>query len=211
MKRIICIIIYYFLVLNIVQAKQLPEFVQQRLDSIKEETRKSLIEYRYWNYETNGYMTIPFNLGYFSSEYIFSSEETYLIDSLELNISVGMIYDDKMRERIVQLMQNKYREDELDTLVNRRMGYNLSSYEYDAMEMCKFDTMRIFKITLDSLYMDIKSKEGTPYSKSMYKDRVFKLLQLDTTSIYKQIRDKVIKRERERDKSYLIQMILIYI
>ncbi|MDR0604845.1 MAG: hypothetical protein LBG80_11130 [Bacteroidales bacterium] len=204
MKRIVCIIIYCLLVLSVVQAKQLPDFVQQRLDSIKRETARSLRDYRVWNVDIDGRETLPRRLGFFPSGYILSYEETYLIDSLGLNISVGMIYDDEMRDRILQLMRNEYREDELDTLINRYMGYNLSSYEYDAMEMCGFDTMEVFRNTLDSLYLDIKSKEGTPYSKSMYKDKVFKLLQLDTTNIYKRIRNQVVEREREREKQELL-------
>ena len=202
MKRIICIVVYSLLILDFIQAKQLPEFVQKKVETVKQNAQTALNEYRFvrkFGDKAKGHF--PYAC-YLSTE--FSDDECVFIDSLDLNLNIGMIFDNDMRNRIVQLMRNEYREDELDTLINRYMEYNLSSYEYDAMEMCEFDTMEIFKNTLDSLYLDIKSKEGTPYSKSMYKDKVFKLLQLDTTNIYKQIRNQVVERERERNTGFLI-------
>jgi len=195
MKRLILFLICGIIAFYNIQAEQIPEFVQHRLDSVKKEAKRSLKEYRVWEFQTNGYTTLPLKL---SSQ--FSDKEYLLIDNLGLNLYVGMVYDDEMRNRIVQLIRNEFQKWELDSLVNRQIGHNLSSLENNAMEMCKYDTMQIFRKTLDSLYLDVKSKEGTPYTKNMFKDRVFRLLELDTTSIFKQVYNELVERERERER-----------
>ena len=202
MKRIICIAVYSLLILDFIHAKQLPEFVQQRLDSVKKEIQKSLTYYRLWD-RSNGYMTLPCYLRYG----VFSDEETCLIDSLDLNLSVEMVYDDAMRNRIVQLLRNEYEEWELDSLINRQIGYRAISIEREARKSCKFDTLQIFKTALDSLYTDLKNRNPEDsilikyeyVEKNKYKPEIFKLLELDTTAIFKQTYQKVVERERERE------------
>jgi hypothetical protein len=218
MKRIICITICTLFALNFVQAKKVPDFVQQRLDSIQKETKRSLMDYRIWNLDR--YMTLPRGLSFFalSPVEIFSYDETLLIeDTLKLNLSVGMIYDNEMRERLVQLLLNEYQDWELDTLVNRQIGYSKTMYEEDAMKMCRFDTLTMFKMAIDSFYLDVVSKstedskkhlkEYESFYKEKYRFEVFKSLQLDTTIIFKQVYNKIVEQARERiRKEWLADM-----
>jgi hypothetical protein len=188
MKKIIFYSSLYLLLTNLVNGQSIPTFIQQKLHKIKSETEASLNNYRFiteWK--------IPYKLSH-----EFSDEEILLIDSLNLDINTGMIYDDKMRDRIVQLLRNEYLEDEIDTLVNRQMTGNFSMYENDAMKACKFDTMQLFKTTLDSFYLYLKNQNMAQFSISMYKYNVFKLLRLDTTTIFRQVYNKIIAIDRER-------------
>ena len=127
-----------------------------------------------------------------------------------------MIYDDAMRDRLVQLIGNEYQGWELDSLVTRQMNYRTVRYEDRAMELCKFDTLQIFGTTLDSFFMDMKQKsindtvmyERYTKNETFYKKEnrynVFKLLKLDTTTTFKQAYNKIVEREREREReSYL--------
>jgi hypothetical protein len=209
MKQIICIIIYCFFALNFIEAKKLPGFVQQRLDSIKKEVKKSLINYRIWNPNINGYKTLP----YYLRDDFFSDDESQLIDSLKLNLSAGMVYDDEMRDRLVQLIRNEYQEWELDSLVNFYIKESIISNKKEAMKICKFDTLQIFKATLDSFYADLKNKNPEDsilrkyeyVEKYKYEYDIFKVLQLDTTTIFKQAYNKIVEREREREREYFLK------
>ena len=196
MKRINFVIIFSIIIFNFVHAEKLPDFVQQRLDSVKKEAKRSLSYYRFWDTRYDGYMMLPCYLRYG----VFSDDETLLIDSIDLKLNIGMIYDNEMRVRLVQLLRNEYQEDELDTLVNIQINSNISLFENDAMKICKLDTMQIFKATLDSFYMDLKNKKQAQFSISMYKYDVFKLLQLDTVTIFKQTYNNVIKSKKEKNR-----------
>jgi hypothetical protein len=78
-----------------------------------------------------------------------------------------------------------------------------------AFEDCKFDTLQIFKEALDSFYTDIINKNPEDSAilrkyeyarKYQYVYDVFKLLQLDTTNLYKQSYNKVVAKKRERQE-----------
>jgi hypothetical protein len=170
--------------------QQLPEDIQQRLDSLKQKSKIALDNYR--THPNSGRLCtgeLRYNLT--NPRYLFYKSHEY-------NLNLGMIYDDEMRDRIVQLMRNEYREDELDTLVNRLVDRYPIQYENYAMEACKFDTLPFFKAALDSFYLELKNKAikniGYPH---MHTYEVFKLLKLDTTEIFRQTYNKIIKREKE--------------
>ena len=205
MKRVIFIAICSTFILNLAQAKKMPDFVQQRLDLVKKETKRSLTDFRIWgDVDTDGYMTLPRGLSSFFIGSKFSDNETELIDSLDLKLNIGMIYDNEMRDRIVQLMRNEYRKDELDTLVNRYINRNLGYIERQAMEICKVDTFSIVKKTTDSLYVVLEAQNILDMFKKrnkIYYYEVFKSLQLDTTEIFKQVYTRIREREREREKN----------
>ena len=207
MKRMICITIGFLFAVNLIQAKQLPDFVQQQLDSLQKETLRSLTDYRIWDYRSDKGMTLPLGLGFFSRGSLFSYDETLLIDSLGLNLSVGMIYNDEMRDRIVQLMRNEYQEWELDTLVNRQISQNLRYYERQTMEICKIDTFPIFRIAINNLYDSLEVQNTLDMFKKLnkiYDYEVFKSLQLDTATFFKQAYNKMLEREREREREYYL-------
>jgi hypothetical protein len=172
---------------------QIPVSIKQRMETLKKETKIGLDKYR-----TNVEHTRP-NLPYRLSFELWKEES--LADSLKLNLHISMIYDDEMRDRLVQLMRNGYREDELDTLVNRLVDGYPAQYENYAMEACKFDTLPFFKAALDSFYLDLKNKStkniGYPH---MHTYEVFKLLKLDTTEVFQQALEITLKRERERER-----------
>ena len=203
MKRIILILLCSFIALNGVQAKQIPEFVQHRLDSISKEARRSLRDYRVWDFQTDGYKTLPLRM-----RDIFSDKEYWSIDSLDLDLNVSMIYDDEMRNRIVQLVRNEFQEWELDSLVNSRIMRRTITYEREARKSCKFDTLQIFRVALDSFYVDLKNKNPEDsilvkyeyVEKYKYEPEIFKMLQLDTTSIFRQAYSELVERERESER-----------
>jgi hypothetical protein len=203
MKRIFLILLCTQLGVNILQSQELPDFVRNKLDSVKKMTEKSLKDYRIRSIETKTETTLPHDLR------AFFYKETELIDSLELNLSIGMIYDDVMRNRIVQLMRNEYEKEELDTLVNIYTEWSVKSNKYTvAFDICKFDTLTCFKAALDSFYTEIKNKNPNDSSlikyeyveKLQYKYDIFMYLQLDTTAIFKHSYDCVIQEERKRHK-----------
>jgi hypothetical protein len=187
-------ILTFAIVISVIQCfgQQLPEDIQQVLDSLKNDMQTILSNYRI-NPEKRGELC---SLGL---KYNFPS---YLRDKADkFNLNLGLIYDNEMRDRIVELMRNEYREYELDTLVDRRINSMKTVYEYRAIDSCHFDTLQIFKNALDSFYMDGKDKNsGTIYLISAYKHPVLKLLQLDTTEIFKQAYNRIRERERKRER-----------
>ena len=213
MKRIICIVFFSLLVLSFIQAKQLPDFVKQRLDSVHKAAKRSLMYYRFWDVN-DGDMTLPCHLGYD----VFGDDETELIEGLRLNLSVGMIYDNEMRDRLVQLLRNEYQNWELDSLTSRYIKSGILGNEREAIQVCKFDTMQNFKHTVDSFYIDLKNKNPEDLSiikydyavKGNFEYDVFKFLQLDTTTIFKQVYNKIVKREIERYREELFSNMYSY-
>ena len=210
MKRIISITFFSLFALCFIQAQQLPDFVKLRIDSVHKAAQKSLMHYRSWD-GNDGYMTLPYRLGYD----VFGDDETELIDSLGLSLSISMIYDNEMRNRLVQLLRNEYRDDELDTLVNRQMRYKILSHEREAIQICRFDTMSIFKLTVDSFYTELRNKNPEDsliikydyIEKNKSKYDVFRFLQLDTTIVFKQAYNKIVARECVREREdYLTDM-----
>jgi hypothetical protein len=217
MKRLICFSFLSLFVLNFTQAKKFPDFVQQRLDSVKKEAKRSLERYRIWDVKIDGgYRWLPLQLGTVFSSGVFSYDETQLIDSLGLDLYVGLIYDDEMRNRIVQLMKNQYQEWELDSLVNRHIGMSVRYNSYEAFENCKFDTLQYFKDSLDNFYTNFKNKhinDSLMYDRyvkyeNFYKKEnryeVFKLLQLDTTAIYKQSYNKIVEKQKKQERQNIL-------
>jgi hypothetical protein len=193
MRKIIYVYLWIAVFVLPCYGQQLPEDIQQRLDSLKNRAKMALDNFRIhpgtgelYSGELRYKFSIPIYLFYKSHEY---------------NLNLGMIYDDEMRDRIVQLMRNEYREDELDTLVSRLIDRYPIQYENYAMEACKFDTLPFFKTALDSFYLELKNKStkniGYPH---MYIYDVFKLLKLDTTEIFKQTYNRIRERERERER-----------
>jgi len=198
MKRIVFILFFYILTLFIAFGQEMPAFVKERLDSVKIKARIALEEVRIYE---NGYREMKGKLpeaNLLSSE--FSDKEIEVINGIGLKLQIGMVFDNEMRDRLVQLLRNEYRKEELDTLVNIQINNNISLFENDAMKICKFDTMQIFKTTLDSFYIDLNNKNQVQFSINMYKYDVFKLLHLDTTTIFKQVFNKIVTIEEERER-----------
>lgn len=180
--------------------QQLPDDIQHRLDSLKNNVDIAL----------NNYIINPRKGSLYHGELRYEfTYPSYLWDkSNQYNLNIGMLYDDNARERILQLMQNEYREFEIDTLVERNIAWNDDLYGERILEICKFDTTQIFQQTLDSFYIELKKKPkkavGVIGSKSMYHYEVLKLLKLDTTEIYIKLYNEIVEKERvELREEYL--------
>src|SRR5690554_1160622 len=89
--------------------KKIPTNIQHLLDSIQEKTRYEL-NYKRLNSNVR-INNVPMHR-LFTDEIIAQAKEA------NIKLEWGMIYDEEMRNRLLDLMQNRYREDELDTLVN---------------------------------------------------------------------------------------------
>jgi hypothetical protein len=124
----------------------------------------------------------------------------------KLNLEWKMLYDDAMIERIIQLLNNEYRDDELSTLVNRQMDifFRNSTFKHMAMSHIKADTSKIFLQVKDSLnkHRDITQHEGLyQYSE------VFRYLGMDTTARFYFLVDSFRKTEKEKViQTYLTQV-----
>ncbi|GHT11864.1 hypothetical protein FACS189426_14400 [Bacteroidia bacterium] len=210
MKKFIIYGIFSF-VFHSLQGQRLPEFVQQRLDTAKQEARIALDEYRLCGSSRRCEGKLPYANHIHN---IFSYEERDRIDSLGLDISMSMIFDDAMRNRIAELMQNKFQGYELDTLVNQHMIWLGDALKYEVLGHCKLDTLPIFQTTLDSLYAEVKNNateqqrailEKYDYvEKNKYKMDVFNVLKLDTSVVFKKAYQIAGERERERKRESIL-------
>ena len=173
---------------NCIQGQELPEFVKNRLNSEKTNAEKYLN-----NYRISSKLYPPTRR--LSS--IFSDIEKKIIDSLGLKLDLSMVYDDDIRERMVELLENKYRQYELDTLIERWVSDEDDIYKRQTIEICRFDTISIFKKILDSLnkinYLDVPENKRT----------VLALLKLDTTTTYKNNFIKI-KNDKRKEVENLI-------
>lgn len=190
MKNIFSItLIYVAFTLNSL-CQQMPDDIQATLNKLKAETRTSLDDNR-TNRNTRG-----FHVGLI--QWALPDEQRKKAEQLNLKLDMGMIYDNSMRNRLLQLLKNEYRTDELDTLTKRYLADSKYAYEYEALKYCKFDTMKLFKNSLDSFYNEEKLKKPKDYGYTyFYNYDVFKILKLDTTEIFKQVLDSVMTKEKE--------------
>ena len=102
-----------------------------------------------------------------------------------------------MRNRLLQLLKNEYRPDELDTLAERGVALSFEANEKLALDICKFDTMKLFKNTLDNFFNEVKRKQPKEYGyKYFYNYNVFKILKLDTTLIFRQVLESIIIKDK---------------
>jgi hypothetical protein len=136
----------------------------------------------------------------------YSVDEKYADILDKLNLEWKMLYDDNMIERIIKLLNNEYRDDELSILVNRQIDiYTENSlFERMAMSHIKADTSKIFRQVKDSLnrHRDITLHEGL-YQKS----EVFRYLGMDTTTRFHFLVDSFRKNEKEKAiQMYLTQI-----
>ncbi|GHT15801.1 hypothetical protein FACS189426_23610 [Bacteroidia bacterium] len=184
----------------------MPNDIQERIDTLQHRAKIAL-----YNYNINPNMG---RLYYFPLHPKFSPPRELWEKSGKYNLNIGMLYDDAMRDRLVELVQYKFREYEIDTFMNRHIANNVISNRSYAFDACKFDTLAIFKSTLDSLFLDVINQATEEekiiinkyytFKKNKYKMQVFSLLNLDTTEIFKQ----TYKTLTERDNAEWIDDIL---
>jgi len=199
MKRTAFLVVISFVVLSIAYSQPIPPEIQQRLQTIQNDAKTRLNEYRTSN---NGEFPRSFRL---SSS--FSQGERSLVDSLGLELSIAMVFDDAMRDRMVQLMRGEFREDELDTLLDRDMNRSIRFFERRALRIPQIDTLPIFVEARNNLYDSLEAQNSLDIVKRwnrVYDLEVFRSLKLDTLNIFKQTFNEIVERERERERERLL-------
>jgi hypothetical protein len=175
-----------------------PEDIENRLLKIKSEIKLKLDSCRINDNVGNWFINY---LSWCLNEY--PKDLKSKADSLNIVLDWMMVYDDDMIERIIQLLNNEYLKDELETLVNRQMAIfsQNSGFEQDAIWQMKIDTSKVFLMIKDSLNKH-RNREIHP---ELYQNfDVFLYMQLDTTTRFRIVLDSVIKSEREKEKAYYL-------
>jgi len=202
MKRMFFLTAMCFAILSIANSQPIPLEIQQRLQDIQDEARTRLDEFRI---SGRGELPRPQH----GLRWSFSSVERALVDSLDLELNMGMVFDDAMRDRMVQLMRGEFREDELDTLVNRSINrdHRQITFKRNALRIPQIDTLSIFIEARNSLYDSLEAEDPWNINKrrrGTHDLEVFRSLQLDTLSIFKQTFNEIVERERERERERLL-------
>lgn len=192
LKYIISIWLFYFVPAKIVLCQPCvipsyaPSDIKSSMELLREETRKIL---------QNARITDEFpHIGFIESA--LSEEQEERVIKQKVNLHLCMIYDNAMRERLLQLLKNEYRQDEIDTLINRIILSNKIVYENEALKACRFDTMRIFKKLYKELISNKKDSDMVKYNN--YEYAVFKFLKLDTVVAFKKTFNIISNEEKKR-------------
>jgi len=190
MKKITVLSLIYFIIVFDCYSQRIPDDIQVTLDKLKNETRQSLKNKRLDSNSSELHIN--------PIQWALSDKQFETVEKLGLKLNLGMIYDEDMRNRLLQLLKNEYNPVELDTLAERYISSSIIANEQLAFASCKFDTMKLFKSTLDSFYNDIKTKTTVNVGyKYFYKYDVFKLLKLDTSKFFKHVLGSVNNKDKE--------------
>lgn len=189
MKRYVLLIIsILFLNIYLSEAQGIPEDVRVYLDSLREDARKKLTMYRVNPEEGELYINLRYR---FDSYYRLKGDSELFSKAENLNLNIGMIYDEPMRQRIMALMRNEYEDWELDTLVNRYLNRNIDTFTCRAIDQIQPDTSAFFRMALDSVFAEVVRRNSeappSPWMKKNYIYETFLSLQLDTTAIFRQL------------------------
>ncbi|GHT29627.1 hypothetical protein AGMMS49574_06910 [Bacteroidia bacterium] len=124
-------------------------------------------------------------------------------DLYQLNLNWKMVYDDMMIERIIQLLNNKYREDELEFLVNRQIYFHNKNFgfEQDVMYKMNVDTTKFFKEVKDSLN---RFRDKNMHENLYQNFDVFQYLKIDTTSRFNFLMDSLKYEKVKKIKNELL-------
>ena len=202
MKRVLFTSILLLLCINI-QAQRSEQELKKAIEQRWEETRT-----RAQRFLTEARISSISSLNLFVSTSGFTRKEREKLDSLDVWIDIGEVYDEEMRKRVVQLLQNEYRQDELDTLLNRHLKSEAFILRRQAFDICRFDTLQVFKDSLAAYHKRIqkeKQERGeranhiSQYSTVVMRD----ILQLDTTTIFIHTFDSLSYQFRIERTNYL--------
>jgi hypothetical protein len=199
-KKIVLLTLLQLLTLSVCFSQKLPknvsEEIKQTCVNLKTEIKLKLdscrINQNVGDWESN---LLSFKLLYGDGRLMFRDKEKE--DSLYLlQLDWKMVYDEDMIKRIVQLLKNEYKKEELDALVNRQMeiGDKAGGWERVAMFAMKADQSPTFKHVKDSLnrYRDKN------IHKDWYQDyEIFQYLKIDTTPRFHFVLDSIHKARKE--------------
>ena len=203
MKRVILFCVFFSVVFTGF-SQEIPTDIQKRLAELQTQIRLRLDSIRVSDVGVWG--------GNTSLAERLLPEQRNRADSLGLNLHWGMVYDEPMRERLVQLLNNEFREDEVDILVNRTMesleNMGIAIFEQRAMSaMEDIVNSKEFRQVQDSLD---RSRDRTIRDTFYSNFEVFRYLQYDTLAVFRQAVDSVRKQRREDIKiRYLNQRLSV--
>jgi hypothetical protein len=118
------------------------------------------------------------------------------VNSLGLMLDWKMVYDDEMIERMVQLLKNEYRKEELDLLTDRQMNIYGKHLVFEELAVSKIrtDTSKVFLNVKDSLN---KYRDKIAHDALYDNFDVFMHLKMDTTVLFQHVLDSVTSAKRE--------------
>ena len=178
--------------------KETPEDIQIRLLEIKENMTLKLDSCR-----------INRNIGRWTNDYLggyFLPSEQEKIDSLGLRLNWGMLFDEPMRQRMLQLFRNEYKPEEMQQLLDRWMEIFDKTplrFKQRATDFIRADTMQIVRNARDSLNRYHREEiDGRLFQTS----DAFFALKLDTFPYFRCLVDSLRKAERiNKEKEYIIR------
>jgi len=190
MKKKVFFALIYFCLFSIACRGQqdYPEDVQIALKTLKCIAKNNLENYRH-GYDEPFFTQLMYKFRYPDS--LYKKAET-------CNLNIGMLYDEDMRNRMVQLMNNEFSEIEMDSLVRYRFKTLYWHFEKQAFQKTKIDTFPVFRASIKKLYEDLEKDDKIDKHKQLgliYEFELFKQLQLDTIKEFKEVYLDIVQTE----------------
>lgn len=202
-KGIICSLFFIVCFYGFAQdiPKETPEDIRVKLIQVQEEVKLKLDSCR-----------INRSMGEWADNYLsnyFSSEKEKKIDSLNLRLSWGMLFDESMRERMLQLLNNNYRPEEMQQLLNNWITITESKHSHFfenkvIYEYFKIDTMKVYGQVRDSLEKYHRKEDNRLYQTN----EIFYILQMDTLSCFKLLVDSLRKADNINQEKWYLENIV---
>lgn len=190
MKKITVLSLIYFIIVFDCYSQRITDDIQVTLDNLKNETRQSLINKRLDSNSSELHIN--------PIQWALPDNQFETVEKLGLKLNLGMIYDEDMRNRLLQLLKNEYNPDEIDTLVNRLVYMSIGGDKRKVLEITKLDTITKFKRTVDSLcFVDKVTNPNNILYPYQYANIAASILGLDTLDIYKRKLDSLLKEARK--------------
>ena len=178
--------------------EELPIEVKERLLSIRRCITKQLDSCRFRNESLYlGLLSRHID----NDEGLINHEREFALS--KLNLSWNMVFDNYMIDRTIQLLNNEYRKEELDSLVNRQWEIisKRSQWELVTMYELKINNSKIFKQTKDSL---THNRDKEMHSNWYSDEEVLHYLGIDTTAYFRLAVDSIIKSSKQEITDYYL-------
>ena len=194
MKKIICsIIIFWGILFSAYGQQTYPTEIQTVLDRLEYNAKDKLARYR-WRGNKERFR--------FELMYEFQFPDSLAQKAKKCNLSIGMLYDEDMRNRMVKLLKGEIEPYEMDTIeFFCKTEYTYEYTEIKAFRQSKLDTMTVFRNA-----WKIFERENKIYAnKREYEFELFRQLRLDTISEYQKIYQDLAKSAYLRNFEDLLE------
>jgi len=173
--------------------EELPQEIQTHLLSIKKNITKQLDSCRFENES----LSIGALSRFFSDGEGIKNKERELALA-KLNLEWNMVFDDYMIDRTIQLLNNEYRKEEFDSLVNTELAIinKNRQWERETMFELKIDESRIFRHAMDSLNRH-RNMETHP-NRYNFEEALY-YLGIDTTAYFRLAVDSIIRAAKQEN------------